>query len=272
MIVVIILKHRNVANIIEMSGKIYFITGANRGIGFQLTTLLSSNPQNTIIGSARNPDNSPELSKLAEATSNIHIVKLDVSSQDSISGLSAQLEKVAPQGIDVFISNAGIADPKSQQPVIENTSWDSWNRHYVINALGPVFTTQAVYPHLLKKDTREIVFVSTLAASLSGFLSFSSSSYGSSKAALNHSVVSLASELKDQGFTVIALHPGVVATDMGKAVFAEVLKRKPELKELLEPLSITPEASVEGIVKVLAGLTKVDNGKFYSYDGSEIPY
>lgn len=62
------------------SGKVYFITGANRGIGFQLAKQLAETPSNTVIGTARDPSKATELKSLASANPKVHIVKLDVTS------------------------------------------------------------------------------------------------------------------------------------------------------------------------------------------------
>ena len=79
--------------------------------------------------------------------------------------------------------------------------------------------------------------------------------YRSSKAALNMVVKSLSIELAERGITVIAFHPGWVQTDMGGAGAA-----------------ITPEESVAGMRRVIAGLTPADSGRFFAYDGSDIPW
>ena len=66
---------------------------------------------------------------------------------------------------------------------------------------------------------------------------------------------SLAMELGPQGFTCVVMHPGWVKTDMGG-----------------EGADISPEVSVKGLLEVFAGLSPEDNGKFYDYQGQEIPW
>lgn len=89
-----------------MSKLTYFITGGNRGIGFEIAKNLSAVKSNKIVISVRDPKKAKDLNELAEKTRNIALVTLDVSSQDSVATLDEQLTKVAPEGIDVFISNA----------------------------------------------------------------------------------------------------------------------------------------------------------------------
>ncbi len=79
--------------------------------------------------------------------------------------------------------------------------------------------------------------------------------YRSSKAALNAVVASLAVDLAPRGITVVAFHPGWVATDMGGAG---------------APLS--PAESVRGMRAVIERLAPADTGRFLNYDGAEISW
>jgi NAD(P)-dependent dehydrogenase (short-subunit alcohol dehydrogenase family) len=79
--------------------------------------------------------------------------------------------------------------------------------------------------------------------------------YSTSKAALNMLVKGLAATLASRRITVVALSPGWVRTDMGG-----------------EGAPLSPEASVRGLRKVLAGLQPADSGRFFSHDGSAIPW
>ncbi|ONH64932.1 hypothetical protein BON22_5228 [Cyberlindnera fabianii] len=247
-----------------MSGKVFFITGANRGIGLELTKAFAADPANTIIASARDPSKATALQSL----SNVKIVKLDISDESSINELPAQLEKVAPEGIDYYIANAGVAgdDAVKKALVVEKSVWVD---HYITNALGPILVTQKVYPFLLKKSTRVISLTSSIAGSIGGFFETSTSGYGQSKAALNHFAKLLSYELRDEGFTVIAVHPGVVSSDMGKAALANLPE---ESLEAVKALLITPEESGAALHKLILGLTKEQNGTFLNYTGEELPW
>ena len=66
---------------------------------------------------------------------------------------------------------------------------------------------------------------------------------------------SLAQELGPQGFTCVVMHPGWVKTRMGGA-----------------GAQLTTAESVQGMLEVFAGLGPEDNGRFYDYQGAEIPW
>ena len=67
-----------------------------------------------------------------------------------------------------------------------------------------------------------------------------------------------AGELAHEGFTVVALSPGHVATDMGSAGGRAA--------------PLTPQESIGGMLKVIGELQPSDNGKFLQYDGVELPW
>ena len=79
--------------------------------------------------------------------------------------------------------------------------------------------------------------------------------YRASKAALNSAVKSASVQLGRRGVVCMALSPGWVRTDMGGA-----------------GAPLAPESSVAGLRKVIAGLKPADSGKFFSHDGSSIPW
>jgi NAD(P)-dependent dehydrogenase (short-subunit alcohol dehydrogenase family) len=79
--------------------------------------------------------------------------------------------------------------------------------------------------------------------------------YRTSKTALNMVTRCLAIELKSQGTTVVAVHPGWVRTDMGG-----------------EQATLTTAESVAGLRNLIFQLRLADSGKFFNYDGSELPW
>ncbi|CAH2350558.1 uncharacterized oxidoreductase [[Candida] railenensis] len=249
--------------------KTYLITGANRGIGYALTEELSKRSHTQIIATTRDAQNSNELVQLKEKTGNIDIIELDVSSEESIDGLDDQLKEIAIDGIDVFISNAGISQGKYS---VKDAPRDIWLKHYKTNVLGPIFVFQILYPYLTKKETRQIVFVSSLAGSMGQYIPFSSSAYGQSKAALNYTAKEISSELESEGFTVVSMHPGSVVTEAAKPIFAKLDAKTLAVFEQLKITPIDPEESATKQLEVIDNLTKESNGKFIKYDGTELLY
>jgi NAD(P)-dependent dehydrogenase (short-subunit alcohol dehydrogenase family) len=250
------------------ASKTYFISGGNRGLGFEFVRQISVRPNVDVITTARNPDQSANLQAWIKDHPNVHVIKYDASVREDAMEVAKQVAKLT-DGIDVFIANAAIAeDPKT----VLDTPADLWTRHYNINVLGPIFLFQSLYRLLTKRDTRQVVFLNSIAASIGGFGGMSFSAYGQSKAALNYTMKELSVELTNEGYTVISLHPGVVTTDMGVDAVKKFEAMSTEVGAYMRGISITPEVSVTDQLKLIDGLKKEQTGKFYSYTGEEISW
>ncbi|SCU94859.1 LADA_0G11870g1_1 [Lachancea dasiensis] len=247
--------------------KTYFVSGANRGIGFSFVKELSSDSTNTVIATARNVETAAELKSWADAHSNVKLVQLDVASAESVQAAAKTTQEITPKGIDVLISNAGIA--KSSDPVL-GLSDDLYLEHFVVNTLGPIRLIRAFKSLLDKKATKEVLAITSIVGSVGTVMPLSTSGYGLSKAGLNYAFRQLQQELSPEGYSFALVHPGLVGSDMGNE-FVEGLD--PDVREqFLNTLPlITPDQSASAINKnVLQELKSKNFGKFLSYDGSEL--
>ncbi|KAK6462840.1 hypothetical protein DFJ63DRAFT_323078 [Scheffersomyces coipomensis] len=250
-----------------MTGQTYFITGANRGIGLEITKyLLASNPENKIIATVRDVSKATALKELSK---NVIVFSLDLGSQKSIDAIPSELEKIKIDTIDVFVSNAAIADAYL---TVLDCPKDKWLEHYEINVLAPISIFQKVYKAVANSTTKKAVFISSTVGSLTRYVPTPMSAYGQSKAALNFSVIELSAELKSEGFTIAAISPGIVSTDMGNYGGEKIKVNSPELIEAVKDYILTPEQSGIAVGKVIETLSEEDNGKFLEFDHTSVPY
>ena len=219
------------------------VTGANRGIGLEMAKQMTSQGMK-VIGTARKPDEASAL-----RATGAQVEQLDVTDQASIESLADRLAGVS---IDLLVNNAGISGHSAA--TFAEVDFSLIDKTFAVNTLGPMRVTQALLPNLQAGKHKTIVHVSSVMGSIARNQG-GNYGYRASKAALNMMNSSLAAELGEQGFTCVVVHPGWVQTDMGGAGAA-----------------ITPQASVEGLLKVFAGLEPEDNGQFYDYQGEEIPW
>ncbi|KAK6465419.1 hypothetical protein DFJ63DRAFT_321667 [Scheffersomyces coipomensis] len=253
-----------------MSGQTYFITGANRGIGLELVKKYASlNNSNVVIATARDPTKAKELIELTVTNPNVKVIQLDVGDEKSIDKIDEQLEGLGIKGIDTFINNGALGDSFDS---LFKTESKTFYDHFRVNTIGPILTVQKLYKYLVENKTRKIVFISTVAASLTQFMPVNTTAYGESKVALNHAALQFSNELKAENFIVVPLHPGVVGTDMGAHSFESFKDNGPEIMGMLNSLLITPVESASSISKVVEGLKPEDSGKFFNYKGEEEPY
>jgi NAD(P)-dependent dehydrogenase (short-subunit alcohol dehydrogenase family) len=197
-----------------------------------------------VIGTARNPDTAEELRAIG-----VRVVQLDVTSQDSVDGLAAALQG---EPIDLLINNAGIFPRVSK---IDEIDFGDYERTLAVNTVGPVRVTRALLPNLRQGELKMIAGLSSNLGSIAENTRGNFYGYRESKAALNMFTKTLAAEFGPEGFTCIVLTPGWVQTDMGGP-----------------DATLTPAESIAGMKAVLDKLTPADNGTFWSYDGSQMPW
>ncbi|CCH42852.1 3-oxoacyl-[acyl-carrier-protein] reductase [Wickerhamomyces ciferrii] len=252
-------------------GKVYFIAGATKGIGLQLATQLSqADSSNTVIATARNTNSSNKLNGLVSKQENVHIVKLDLSSEESINGIDEQISSlVSKTGIDVLIVNGALGDSTPFRDLDRKTYID----HYLVNVLGPIQVVNVLHKYLVKASTKQIFFTSSAAGQVSSFIPFETGAYGHTKAALNHSALQLSVHYKNEGFTVIPLHPGIVDTDLANAAFDKLPEEHAALGKTFRDQFVSPAESASHIISnIINKVTVEDSGKFFNYDGTVLPY
>ena len=219
------------------------ITGANRGIGLELARQYSAAGWR-VIGTARKPEAAQDLAALG-----VEVVQLDVTDPSSTERLSQELGE---RPVDLLINNAGILPMMSTLGEID---MDDYERAMDVNVLGPVRVTRTALPNLRFGQLKKIVNITSNLGSIAGNTSGGFYGYRESKAALNMFTRSLAAELGPEGFTCIVLHPGWVRTDMGGP-----------------NAPTTVQESVQGIRRVIEGLSRADNGTFRSFEGQQLSW
>ncbi len=226
------------------------ITGANRGVGFEMTRQYVASHDVHIYATCRTPDRATDLNELTQQhPDKVTVVQLDIN--DSVS-IEASVKAITSHtnALDILINNAGINPRGDGQNRLGALESDAMSDIITTNAVAPLLVTQA-YRDLLKKGNNPlVVMVSSQMGSMDWTRSGGSYAYRMSKAAMNMSVRTLASDGGMSGITVVTTHPGWVRTDMGGS-----------------GADISPQESASGLIKVISGLTPSDNGKFYKWNG-----
>lgn len=198
--------------------KIALVTGANKGIGFEVVRELAEKGYFVYLGCRSLESGSAAVEKLKAAGSvAVEALQLDVTDQASINAARALVGE--KKGVlDVLVNNAGISGGFPQSAL--DATIDQFREVYETNVFGVVSVTQAFIDLLKNSSEPRIVNVSSAMASL--FLSADPSGmmyhnklavYQSSKSALNMFTVNLAYELRDLPFKVNMVCPGYTKTD-----------------------------------------------------------
>jgi norsolorinic acid ketoreductase len=251
-------KQQNTQNKQVMSATSYLITGASRGIGYELVEQLAKRPNTVVFAAVRDPATaSKDLKRTAHEYSNVHIIRLDSATPSDAQEAAQYIDKVAG-GLDVVVANAGIAQDWTKVVAVDPAQL---HEHFKINAIGPLVLFQAVYPLLLKRPTKKFVTVSSLVGALTDMLAEPETAYGTSKVALNFITKRIHLEHQQDGIIAYPIHPGIVNTDMGKSA-APVFG--------MEEFPIKPADSARDILTVVDASNAEYSGRFWSYDGTEI--
>lgn len=193
--------------------RIALVTGANRGIGFEVCRQLAQQGYTVLLGARDTAKSEASAQRLVDEGLDVRALQLDVTDTDSIEQARAWVEHEFGH-LDVLVNNAAILYDAFQSAVgadlaIVQQALDT-------NTFGPWRLSQAFMPLLRRGTHRRIVNVSSEAGSLTS-MGGGTPAYSTSKAALNALTRMLAAELKRDGILVNAICPGWVATDMGGA-------------------------------------------------------
>lgn len=194
------------------------VTGANKGIGFEIARQLAQMGIHVIIG-ARDPDRGRVAAdKLCGEGLSAQFVRLDVTDPDQVAAAARRIE-ADHERLDILVNNAGIVDAEDGPP--GKASLDAVRRIFETNFLGALSVTQAMLPLLRRSEHARIVNLSSSLGSLSVNGDPSSPyyqarliGYNASKAALNMLTVQLAAELRGTAICVNSVSPGYVQTDL----------------------------------------------------------
>lgn len=251
------------------------VQGASRGIGLEFVRqLLENSKKGHVVATCRNPKEATSLINLKNSFSErLFIQKLDVTDETTIEE-SAESVRERYGSLNLLINATGILSiPGVLQPetTLNKVEKSSLMLAYEVNAVGPILVMKHMWP-LLKAGggngtEREVAVVANLSArvgsigdnKLGGW-----HSYRASKTALNQLTKNVSVELgrRKDPVVCILLHPGTVDTDLSR----------PFQRNVPEGKLFTKEYAVQKLLHIINNAKKQDNGKFFAWDGQEIPW
>ncbi len=227
--------------------KTVLITGANRGIGLELTRERLAQGD-SVIACARDPERAAALDGLHGA----HRDRMDRLTLDVVDAASvfALCNAVGERPVDVLVANAGIIGPERQSTL--DMDYEGWAETFAVNTMGPLRVVQALLPNLRRSQNALVMIVSSQMGSMASSAS-DRLAYRASKAAVNKVAQALAHDFKPMGIAVIAVHPGWVRTDMGGP-----------------QATLAPTESARGLSRLIDETGLARTGRFVNVDGAEL--
>jgi NAD(P)-dependent dehydrogenase (short-subunit alcohol dehydrogenase family) len=231
----------------EFNGKTALVTGASRGLGFELSDLLAQRGANLVIVARNKPALDAAAARFARHT-NVIALAADVS-EDAESIVQAGLQRFG--GIDLLVNNASELGP-SPMPPLSSLPWQSIDRILRVNVTAALHLTQLVLPSMRRAGAGTLVNV-TSDAGVNAYPGWGG--YGASKAALEHISRTLTAELEGTGIRVILVDPGDMNTQMHRDAEPGV-----DLSNLAAPRTVA--AAILSLIedeKIVAGRFEAQN-------------
>ncbi|HLV97230.1 MAG TPA: SDR family oxidoreductase [Ktedonobacterales bacterium] len=200
--------------------QIALITGANKGIGFEIARQLGAKDIIVLVGARDQVRGDEAAQKLRSEGIEARALHLDVTDQAMIEAAAAFIEETYGK-LDILVNNAGISLPAGRVPPSE-LDVEVLKQTYETNVFGVFAVTRTMLPLLRRSEAGRIVNLSSSVGSLA-LQSDPTSIYGqmppllaysSSKTAINAITVFFAKELRQTSIKVNAISPGYVATDL----------------------------------------------------------
>uniref|UniRef100_A0A0A0LYP1 Uncharacterized protein n=1 Tax=Cucumis sativus TaxID=3659 RepID=A0A0A0LYP1_CUCSA len=236
--------------------------------------LLEKNEKGHVVATCRNPGQATGLLELKNKfDERLCILQLDVTNETTIKASAKSIEE-RYGSLNLLINASGILSiPNVIQPetTLYKVEKSSLLHAYEVNAVGPILVIKHLWPFLKagggSGTEREVAVVANLSARvgsigdnrLGGW-----HSYRASKTALNQLTKNVSVEFarKKDPIVCILLHPGTVDTDLSR----------PFQRNVPEGKLFTKEFSVQKLMTIINNAKSQDNGKFFAWDGQEIPW
>ncbi len=243
----------------DLSGSKALVTGASKGIGFDIALTLAKAGADLIL-SGRNENDLELVSKeIKNIGRKCFTIAADLSSEKEIESLAQDSIKHF-NTIDILINNAGIAVIGD----IFKTSSNAWDEVMAVNLKAPFLLSKLIAPVMIKQKKGKIVNVSSQA----GIFGLEEhSAYSASKGGLNMLTKCMTSEWGKYNIQINSVCPIVVMTQMGKKVWSDPKITDPMIDRIPSGRFVETQEVADMVLFLSAPASDMINGQILSIDG-----
>jgi 3-oxoacyl-[acyl-carrier protein] reductase len=194
---------------LDLTGKVALVTGASRGIGAAIAQTLAAQGA-IVVAAARGSNAAATVEAIIAKGGKAEAASVDVTDpaavEEVVSGALSRHGRV-----DILVNNAGIA----RDQLMMRMKRDDWDAVIATNLTGAFVCTQAVLRPMIKQRGGRIISISSVVGQMGNA---GQVNYAASKAGLIGMAKSLAREVASRGITVNVVAPGLIETDMTRAL------------------------------------------------------
>jgi 3-oxoacyl-[acyl-carrier protein] reductase len=193
----------------DLSGKVALVTGASRGIGHGIATMLAARGAH-VVAAARSNHADTTVAAIKEGGGAAEVASVDVGDRGAVEQMiAATLERHGR--IDILVNNAGI----TRDQLLLRMKQDDWDEVMKTNLTGAFLCAQAVIRPMIRQRGGRILSVSSVVGQAGNA---GQANYAASKAGLIGFSKALAREVASRGITVNVVAPGLIDTEMTRAI------------------------------------------------------
>jgi len=195
----------------DLSGKVALVTGASRGIGRAVAGVLAARGALVVAG-AREAHAEPAVQEIVAAGGRAEAVSLEVTDASNVDAVVSDV--VARHGrVDILVNNAGI----TRDQLMVRMKREDWDAVIAANLTGAWQCAQAVLRPMIRQRAGRIICISSVVGQMGNA---GQANYAASKAGVIGLAKALAREVASRRITVNVVAPGMIETDMTRAIGA----------------------------------------------------
>ena len=241
------------------------VVGGSGGIGLAFVRqFLAGDRSSQVIATYRRP--SPALQALQrDYPERLQTLALDITDEDQIAQMVVTLRETCPSLQTVvnavgWLQEGGFSPEKS----LRHLNAEQLQRYFLVNSIGPALLTKHLLPFFRHPQRSVFAHLSAKVGSIADNQLGGWYGYRASKAALNMLIKTAAIEYQRYApqAILVCLHPGTTDTELSKPFQRSVPPEK----------LFNSDRTVQQLLAVMDQLTPQDSGRFYSWDGTPLPW
>ena len=229
---------------VDLAGRVALVTGAARGIGKAIATVLAQNGAHLALNDIDVEELEKTAGEFRSAGTSVRAFVADVGNSQEVRRMVEDVTKHF-KNIDILVNNAGINLPRSGRAPIHEYDDDNWRKVLTTDLDGVYFCSRAVTPHMVAAGKGKVVNIASVAGLVPLRLQ---SAFVAAKAGMLNLTRSMAIELGEYNVNVNAIAPGSTLTEGTESLFySEDAEYREQANRLLAHIPMGRPASVEDI-------------------------